>query len=63
MGLFAPEVAGKLGAEDIDRLLHTVGRETGAAAAILRSQPFTWDGIANPSSGFRTRPPPAPAMP
>ena len=48
MGLFAPEVAGKLGAEDIDRLLHTVGRETGAAAAILRSQPFTWDGIANP---------------
>ncbi len=48
MGLFAPEAAAKLGAHDIARLFNTVARETGAAAAILRSQPFSWDGVTNP---------------
>ena len=48
MGLFAPGIAAKYEASDIRRLLEAVARETGAAAALLRSQPFSWEGVANP---------------
>ena len=48
MGLFAPEAAPKFTANDLSRLLSEVARDTGAAAAILKAQPFSWDGIANP---------------
>lgn len=48
MGLFAPGTAAKYDASDIRRLLEAVARETGAAAALLRSQPFSWEGVANP---------------
>ena len=48
MGLFAPGVAGKFTAGDISRLLRAVGREAGAAAAVLKGQPFSWEGVANP---------------
>lgn len=48
MGLFAPGTAAKYEASDIRRLLEAVARETGAAAALLRSQPFSWEGVANP---------------
>ncbi len=47
MGLFAPE-GPQFTAEDLFSLLQAVGCETGAAAAILTSQPFSWDGFANP---------------
>ena len=47
MGLFAPEAAGFTG-DDLSALLHEVGRQSGAAAAVLAAQPFAWDGVANP---------------
>jgi len=48
MGLFAPEAATDLTGDDLSRLLRAVAREVGAVAAILKGQPFTWDGAANP---------------
>ena len=48
MGLFAPEAALGFTGDDISALLREVGRQTGAAAAILAAQPFAWDGVANP---------------
>jgi len=56
MGLFALETAPKFTAGDISRLLAEVARETGAAAAILKAQPFSWDGIANPFAKLRGQP-------
>jgi CelD/BcsL family acetyltransferase involved in cellulose biosynthesis len=47
MGLFAPQAA-SLTAGDIYRLLGAVARDSGAAAASLQAQPFSWDGSANP---------------
>lgn len=65
MGLFAPKAVTAFTAEDLSRLLAEIGRETGAAAAILTAQPFAWDGVANPfaklphqaapSSGYAVR--------
>ena len=48
MGLFAPEAAANFTASDISGLLSEVARATGAAAAILKAQPFSWDGGVNP---------------
>ncbi|HXG79177.1 MAG TPA: GNAT family N-acetyltransferase [Methyloceanibacter sp.] len=48
MGLFAPGIAAALTAEDMSRLLAKVGRQTGAAAALLEAQPFSFDGVHNP---------------
>jgi len=48
LGLFAPEAAAKFTADDITRVLREVAHETGAAAAVLKAQPFSWDGAANP---------------
>jgi CelD/BcsL family acetyltransferase involved in cellulose biosynthesis len=48
MGLFAPGAAASLAAGDISRLLAAVAERSGAAAAILKAQPFDWDGAANP---------------
>lgn len=47
MGLFAPEAA-SFGADDLSRLLNEVARDTGAAAAVFKAQPFSWDGSPNP---------------
>jgi CelD/BcsL family acetyltransferase involved in cellulose biosynthesis len=57
MGLFAPGVAGKFTAGDISRLLRAVAREAGAAAAILKGQPFSWEGVANPFARLPGRQP------
>ena len=59
MGLFAPEAAPKFTANDLSRLLAEVARETGAVAAILRAQPFSWDGMANPFAELPRRPTPS----
>lgn len=48
MGLFAPEAAEALTADDISRLLTAVGQQCGAAAAVLSAQPEAWDGVPNP---------------
>ena len=48
MGLFAPEAARAFTRTDMSRLLHEAGRQAGASAAILESQPFDWDGVPNP---------------
>lgn len=48
MGLFAPDAARAFTRTDMSRLVHEVGRQAGAAAAILEAQPFDWDGLANP---------------
>lgn len=47
-GLFAPETASRFTSEDMAALLGEVGRQTGAAAAILTAQPFEWDDVPNP---------------
>jgi CelD/BcsL family acetyltransferase involved in cellulose biosynthesis len=52
LGLFAPEGAA-LTACDLTRLLGAVARDSGAAAAILRAQPFRWDGSQNPFAQLR----------
>jgi CelD/BcsL family acetyltransferase involved in cellulose biosynthesis len=54
MGLFAPEAA-VLAADDLSRLLDAVAHHTGAAAAILKAQPFDWDGSPNPFGKLRWR--------
>jgi CelD/BcsL family acetyltransferase involved in cellulose biosynthesis len=59
MGLFALEAARKFTASDISRLLDEVADETGAAAAILKAQPFSWDGIANPFAKLPSQPAPS----
>jgi CelD/BcsL family acetyltransferase involved in cellulose biosynthesis len=59
MGLFAPEAAPKFTANDLSRLLAEVARKTGAVAAILRVQPFSWDGMANPFAERPRRPTPS----
>jgi CelD/BcsL family acetyltransferase involved in cellulose biosynthesis len=57
MGLFAPG-GGNFNQDDLSSLLRAVGGETGAAAAILTSQPFDWDGIANPFAQLPHQPAP-----
>jgi len=47
MGLFAPKAA-SFTADDLLRLLSEVARDAGAAAAVFKAQPFSWDGNANP---------------
>jgi CelD/BcsL family acetyltransferase involved in cellulose biosynthesis len=42
-----------LTAGDLYRLLGAVARDTGAAAAILQAQPFSWDGSPNPFAQLR----------
>ena len=59
MGLFAPGAAPKFTAEDISRLLAEVARETGAVAAILKAQPFGWDGVENPFAKLPRQPTPS----
>ena len=53
MGLFAPDAASGFSAGDLSALLAEVARESGAAAAILKAQPFAWDGVANPFAKLR----------
>jgi CelD/BcsL family acetyltransferase involved in cellulose biosynthesis len=52
MGLFVPEAATGFTPSDISGLLSEVARASGAAAAILNAQPFSWDGVANPFAGL-----------
>jgi CelD/BcsL family acetyltransferase involved in cellulose biosynthesis len=54
MGLFAPEAAA-LAVDDLTHLLDAVAHHTGAAAAILKAQPFDWDGSPNPLAKLRWR--------
>lgn len=64
MGLFAPGIAAALTAGDMSKLLAAVAHRTGAAAACLEAQPFSFDGLPNPfaklphqfapSSGYAT---------
>ena len=57
MGLFAPAAQG-LSAADLRALLTAIGRETGAAAAILTAQPDSWDGVPNPLAQLPHQPSP-----
>ncbi|ODS00849.1 hypothetical protein AUC68_12930 [Methyloceanibacter methanicus] len=57
-GLFRPEVAGVLTDTDMSAILHEIGRRTGAAAAFLEAQPFTWDGVPNPFALLSHQPAP-----
>jgi CelD/BcsL family acetyltransferase involved in cellulose biosynthesis len=59
MGLFEPGAAAKFNADDLDALLREVARETGAAAALLKSQPFDWDGVVNPFAKLPHQPAPS----
>jgi len=59
MGLFAPKAAAELGPDDIVSLLHAVAREADAALCVLRSQPFAWDGVANPFAALSHQPSPS----
>ena len=48
MGLFTPEAATGLAAQDISRILSEAARRAGATAACFDAQPLTWEGVANP---------------
>lgn len=48
MGLFTPEAAEGLTADDMSAILRQAAGRVGAAAAIFGAQPFTWDGATNP---------------
>jgi CelD/BcsL family acetyltransferase involved in cellulose biosynthesis len=48
MGLFAPDTVASFDSNDISRLLSAVAERSGVAAAILKAQAFSWDGVANP---------------
>jgi CelD/BcsL family acetyltransferase involved in cellulose biosynthesis len=48
MGLFDPETAGGFTGEDITRLMNSVASASFADAALLQSQPYSWEGAANP---------------
>ena len=48
MGLFAPDAASSFTGADIAALLDEVARQTGVGAAMLKAQPFSWDGVPNP---------------
>ena len=48
MGLFEPEMAAGLTAADIHAILAEIASASGADAAILYSQPYSWDRVANP---------------
>lgn len=47
-GLFRPDIAAMLTETDMSRIVQEIGRRTGAAAAFLEAQPFSWQGNANP---------------
>jgi CelD/BcsL family acetyltransferase involved in cellulose biosynthesis len=51
MGLYAP-AAVKLSGDDVETLLGIVGAKIGAAAAVLKAQPFDWGGRRNPFAGL-----------
>lgn len=59
MGLFAPEAAAAFTADDISRLLGEVARRSGAVAATLKAQPFSWDGVTNPFAKLPHQPTPS----
>jgi CelD/BcsL family acetyltransferase involved in cellulose biosynthesis len=48
MGLFEPQIAASLTAEDVRTLLGAIASASGADAAILYSQPYSWEGVSNP---------------
>ena len=48
MGLFAPDAASSFTGADIAALLDEVARQAGAGAAMLKAQPYSWDGVPNP---------------
>lgn len=48
MGLFEPEIAASFTGEDVHATLAVIASASGADAAILYSQPYSWEGVANP---------------
>lgn len=48
MGLFTPEAAQGLEANDLSRILRKAAGQVGAVAACLEAQPLSWEGVANP---------------
>lgn len=59
MGLYAPGIAEALTADDMSRLLAAVARGSGASAALLKAQPYNFDGIANPFARLSHQPSPS----
>lgn len=59
MGLFDPEIAARLSAGDVSAVLAAAAARAGAAAACLRSQPFVFDGLANPFAKLPSQPAPS----
>jgi CelD/BcsL family acetyltransferase involved in cellulose biosynthesis len=59
LGLFATGIAAALTGEDVSRLLRSVARRSGAVAAVLKAQPVTFDGIANPFAKLPHQPAPS----
>lgn len=57
-GLFRPELASVLTVTDMSAILHEIGRRTGAAAAFLEAQPFTWEDVPNPFALLSYQPAP-----
>jgi len=48
MGLFAPETVADFTGDDISHLMGAVASASSADAALLQSQPYSWEGVENP---------------
>lgn len=59
MGLHRPEVAERLQAEDLKRLLRHIADRVGASAALFDAQPFDWGGCENPFARLPHQPHPS----
>lgn len=57
-GLFRPEFSARLSKADIARILNEVSRWSGASAAALEAQPFSWGGADNPFALLAHQPAP-----
>lgn len=56
MGLYAPEIAGRLDRATLSSVLAEAGRAAGIHAFALLNQPFAWQGYANPLAALPHRP-------
>jgi CelD/BcsL family acetyltransferase involved in cellulose biosynthesis len=59
MGLFNPDSAPRFSGDDIRALLGAVASACSADAAILQSQPDSWDGVLNPFAKLPHQPAPS----
>lgn len=59
MGLYRPDIAAGLQASDVLQMLNWIAAQVGASAAVLKAQPYDWDGQRNPFADLPHQPHPS----